>query len=575
MTTAEMPRTIRASIHPDALTRVPDFFNATLLQILNELFQNSRRANATRIGVASTHDQMAITDDGDGIADPAALLAFGLSGWDQDLARSEHPAGMGMYSLARRRGVSVTSRVRGSEAWTVDLEPGTFVGDAPAEVRPAPDFEPRHGTRITFGLDAKDGTPKHTTASAALFHPLPVHLNGSQLPSTDFLENADYVETWRGIRIGVYRHSPKFQMNFHGTVIARPNLPSLHCRRTSWNVQADVVDCPELQLVLPTRHQLVQTPFIDEFNTACRAAIYRAMIASGNPINVSFRLHADAGSLGIDLPEPEPTLARWTPAVARSGATRSTGTPETLPADPIVITTTMPPSEQQMLARAASQAGIIHRLFQAEPAMGGFAWYDSLNYAHTITFSYTANAIFADMQPLRELLEEDENNINLCPERIDAAMVNLKIRDQRGNLTTMGLATDILLIRDYEEQPDLNVAMATKNTSINPADLADMIVDAYFSPSDDKDADSFETQLQCHYAESLNLAECLLVSPEEAQRTAITNAVYRHIVFMLPPDTTLTVRTVRGSHAEVTLVQVPQPEPDPQENPEDPEKLPF
>ena len=572
MTTAEMPRTIRASIHPDALTRVPDFFNATLLQILNELFQNSRRAAATRITVTSSHDHMAITDDGDGIADPAALLAFGLSGWDQDLARCEHPAGMGMYSLARRKGVSVTSRVRGSEAWTVDLDPCTFVGDASAEVRPAPDFEPEHGTRITFGLTANDGTPKHTTAGAALYHPLPVYLNGSQLPSKDFLEEADYVENWQGIRIGVYRHSPKFQMNFHGTVIARPNLPSLHCRRTSWNVQADVVDCPELQLVLPTRHQLVQTPFIDEFNAACRAAVYRAMIALGQPINVPFRIHADARSMGIYLPEPEPTLSRWEPGTARSGTVARPGTPEPLPADAIVVTAAMPPSEQQMLARAAAQAGIIHRLFQAEPGMGGFGWYDSLDYCHTVTFHYTADGMFCNMQPLRELLEEDENNINLCPERIYSAVVSLQMRDQRGNFTTIGMPTDILLPREYEEQPDLNVAMATKNTTINPADLADMIVDAYFHPSDDKDADSYETQLECHYAESLNLAQCLLISPEEAQKTAITNAVYKHIMFMLPPDTTLTVRTVRGSASEVSIVQDPQPEPDPED---DPEKLPF
>ena len=41
MVTEQMPRTIRARIHEDALERVPGFFNATVRDILNELLQNA------------------------------------------------------------------------------------------------------------------------------------------------------------------------------------------------------------------------------------------------------------------------------------------------------------------------------------------------------------------------------------------------------------------------------------------------------------------------------------------------------------------------------------------------------
>ena len=45
-TTAKLPDSIQASIHQDALSRVPSFFNASIKEILNELLQNSRRAGA-------------------------------------------------------------------------------------------------------------------------------------------------------------------------------------------------------------------------------------------------------------------------------------------------------------------------------------------------------------------------------------------------------------------------------------------------------------------------------------------------------------------------------------------------
>ena len=38
-----------------------------------------------------------VSDDGRGIGDPTALLAFGRSGWPKDLHGAEHPAGMGVF----------------------------------------------------------------------------------------------------------------------------------------------------------------------------------------------------------------------------------------------------------------------------------------------------------------------------------------------------------------------------------------------------------------------------------------------------------------------------------------------
>ena len=77
--------------------------------------------------------QVTVRDNGHGIADPAVLLSFGQSGWDEPLARRERPAGMGIACLARR-GCTVSSRARNpvssqpATGWRMTLEPDHFLG---------------------------------------------------------------------------------------------------------------------------------------------------------------------------------------------------------------------------------------------------------------------------------------------------------------------------------------------------------------------------------------------------------------------------------------------------------------
>ena len=102
--TSSKQQTIRARIAREAIAKVMQFFDGTLAQALQEILQNARRSGAT--SVAITRDQantrITVSDDGRGIGDPTALLAFGRSGWPKDLHGAEHPAGMGIFSLARR-----------------------------------------------------------------------------------------------------------------------------------------------------------------------------------------------------------------------------------------------------------------------------------------------------------------------------------------------------------------------------------------------------------------------------------------------------------------------------------------
>lgn len=555
MTTAEMPRTIRASIHPDALARVPDFFNASTLQILNELFQNSRRAGATKVEIETTRHTISVADDGNGIHDPAALLAFGLSGWDERTARSEHPAGMGVYSLARRSSSRISSRTRGASAWTVELTPDVFVGDRPAQVAQDTEFPRDHGTTVSFARKTDEYNPVKMIKQAARHFPLPVTLNGEPLEQGDFLADAIHVETWEGVRIGVFDQGQSKGMNFHGTIIGNPDLPNTPTRHGNWCTQADVEDAPELQLVLPTRHQIVQTAFLERLKDACRVATYRAMRDHHQPLEVPFKVHQLAAEHGIDLPTPAAVLPRWKAATARPAWNRADYQP--VPDDAIIVASSLAVPDQQVLERAARRAGQYHRLFRAESGMNGYHWYDRIHRMDAIRILYTVDGQCQTLDSLRELIEDMTSPPQEYPERPERITVNLRASHPRRGRVSLGLPTDVAFANDYEEYMDENLPMVAQDSAISPEELAELLIDAFWSPSQEKDSDSFDTQEERHREASLGIAYRLLTSHEEATMARIQKAVNRDLLFMVPANSMLTITNAKGQPARIELSTLP------------------
>lgn len=551
MTTTEITRTIRASIHPDALSRVPDFFNASTLQILNELFQNSRRAGATKVEIEATRHTISVADDGNGIEDPAALLAFGLSGWDETTVRSEHPAGMGVYSLARRSSSRISSRTRGASAWTVELTPGVFVGDRPAQVAQDTEFPREHGTTVSFARKTEEYNPAKMIEQAARHFPLPVTLNGDPLEQADFLDGAVRIETWEGVRIGVFDRGQSKGMNFHGTIITHPDLPNTPTRHGNWHVQADVEDAPGLQLVLPTRHQIVQTAFLERLKDACRAATYRAMRDHHEPVEVPFKVHQLAAEHGIDLPTPAAVLPRWKAGTARP----SWGRPEyqPVPENAIIIASNLAVPDQQVLERAARLAGQENRLFRAESGMNGYHWYDRIHRMDAIRILYTVDGQCHDLDSLREIIEDMTSPPEEYPERPERITVNLRASHPRRGSISLGLPTDVAFANDYEEYMDENLPMVAQGSAISPENLAEMLMEAFFSPSEGKESDSFDTQEERHRESSLGIAYRLLTSHEEATMARIQNAVRRELLHMIPANSVLSITTAKGRPARIDL----------------------
>src|SRR3546814_1218757 len=88
-----LPAQIQPAVGQALITKVSRLFNGTISDVLNELFQNARRADAGRIDVELGEHEgkpaLYISDDGIGIDDPASFVTLGDSGWGADIACRE------------------------------------------------------------------------------------------------------------------------------------------------------------------------------------------------------------------------------------------------------------------------------------------------------------------------------------------------------------------------------------------------------------------------------------------------------------------------------------------------------
>ena len=389
--TSSKQQTIRARIADEAIAKVMQFFDGTLAQALHEILQNARRSGAT--SVAITHDQanrrITVSDDGRGIGDPRTLLAFGRSGWPKDLHGAEHPAGMGIFSLARRS-PRIRSRVAGRAAWSVQLGEDHFVGRAPAAVVADPGWDRDHGTDVTFSVLPTDtGWTPGVIADAVRHYPIPVSVNGRKPEQSDFLKDAVRTETWRGLRVGVFHStSPTWappSINFHGLHVAFPDLPQVHAlpgadadAPRTWRTLADVADCPDLELTLPTRTAIVQTPFTAELVSEATRIIYRAIAAAGRAPRLGYETRTRAAAAGIALPADPRHLTPWRPNSARDAKPLEHPRHPDLQHAILVDDDELDAAESQTLAWAARESGTLGRYWETESGLRGYRWYDEL-----------------------------------------------------------------------------------------------------------------------------------------------------------------------------------------------------
>ena len=562
--------TIRARIHDSALKRVSRSFAATLSDIFAETLQNARRAGAAEVRVKLDRPEsldrfrIEITDDGEGISDPSVLLCYGWNGWADDFVQREDAAGMGMLSLARRGCVVVSRPQPASDdaeavsGFRVALEPKHFLGEAEAETCPDAEAPRSHGTTVSFSAEQHENAHNIRSAleSAALYYPLPVwfeHLphtprGGDLLSQRTFLDCAVLVERWRGLVFGVFKNKPRIgsrtpDLNFFGLTldVCLPGADTVF--GASWNVAADVENCPELELVLPARKEAVETPFLAEMREAARLAIFRAMAVEPDP-RPSFDTWRKAQMAGIELPPPPPELAPWLPGLADAMDFREAPKPKVVNEEALIVACDPEPPESQAFWRAAQRNGLQERLFVMDRRLMGFDWYDALprvtGLLTEITFEGRTQSLgsFAKRKPF--------------PQRPESIRFRATIESAARPESGIDLPTDLAFVGEPGGWVEDALPLVTPNSDLDPCALADMMREAFFSPSDDAGADSWESQRDDFEQTALHLATRLLISDDAARKQTIAEIVWRELSWLIPRDGGAYI-AVRGREVDVEL----------------------
>ena len=549
---------IRACVAPEAIATVTRLFNGTEHDILCELLQNARRAGATRVDITTVSSDgthwLVVGDDGQGIDDPQNLISLGASDWCDAVRRAEDPAGMGVFALAGRH-VHITSATT-TAGFMIEITPDAWTGERDIAVTPV---NMACGTQIRFEIpSALKNDTSRTIAAVAHFYPLPVWFNGVEQLREDFLKDAKWVTDYDGIRIGVFQNNQdhyedrrKVNINFIGVTLFH-TLPTItETLGRHWSVRLDIVDAPQLKLVLPARKELVQDEALAALLEQCVTEIYQAIDYEGEH-SLSFEACAQAYARGIDLPDAKAKLVPWTPPLA-DPYREERGTPAPLCRNSVILEG-VDAYAGQMIARAQVLAPSSFKLkfFHPQPAFVGYEWYDRL-----------------PSIPLEHIvIKTGDTTLTLEPgvcatvpaKRPDAIILMFPSEPDGEPII---LHTDVYLANpaDYYSSPDETVIAVTKSSTLTPADLADLLENAGFCPSDDGDHDSWETQQERFQAEALEHAYTILEGAEAAQLARICHEFDAHLRWHVPPKQRLTLHcdergvTARLSPAANTIYQ--------------------
>ena len=517
-----------AQVAAEAIEKVGRLFNASIDDILNELLQNARRAGAEKVLIDQIEDPrfgpaIRIIDDGAGLDDPRSLFSLGKSEWSKALSQSEDAAGMGFFSLANRGAMIVAGQKGTDQVWTIAATPDAFHGKEPVTVDAGP--EGHRGLTVIFP-ERKGEHFASAVRHAVRFFPVPVIFNGEEMPSSDFLDGADHVEEWQGIRIGVFgRDLSRYHdenVNFHGVTL-KVGLPVL---QQSWHrsyfARIDVVDCAHLKLVLPARKDIVRDAMYAELMKEITRLYFR-MIAASPAHSLRFKDYQFGRSLGIDLKEAAPLLRPYAPSCADT--------------DRIVVHAPTPvdseafvfegdgPLEEQTFSRAIARLDRAPALFEPHDAFAGYGWYDALPCIQIRSYRMEMSGTTEEKEPF------DLFGAKGRPDRLEVVL------DVSGaKKTEWVLETDLIVQGPDHGCLDEAGILVTRESAVTPSELTAFLVDALYSPSDDAEAGSYEQQERWFSDEAEDLSIALLETAHAADLNAIVRVVERELIWRVPRE---------------------------------------
>lgn len=496
-------QTVRASVSPKILEKADRLFTNNLSDILVELLQNSRRARATRVDItAETRDSgtyISVRDNGTGIEDFGALLRLGDSDWDAETAAREDPAGMGFFSLLHH-GVTVMSlRQR-----AVITKEG-FLGKEPVRIVRADNYIA--GTEIEFLRPEKRESVEAALKSVGRYGRLRIFLDDVEIDRVDFLADALFVKQAEGVRIGVFDHSIWEPWNFHGRLI-RTSSPSLSQvlvdeagKTRSLEVRFDVLETTSVRLKLPDRTAIVED---DRYAALCenaKTAMYEYLHSLPDHC-ASFRQYQEAHALGVPLKEASPWFRAFTvrPAEGEADYGEFFGERKKLaiePLDRIAVVDLDESADDPFAFTFQTSLDHFEKLDMTPVALNrsyeGYSWYDSIPVLTDFTLLVDGKPA-CDIEPGSLLYLAETITLSFVLDRKDG-------RRERLDWSLPFAAQQV----DFTD-PVLYVTKTSpwilQEGVAEPFDLVDAATHIAFSPCDDVEADSRDTQLDYFQSET-------------------------------------------------------------------------
>ena len=557
--------TIHAQIDAKALKRVTRMYNAKASDIFNETFQNARRAGAAqitvRIGPARKQRLVTISDDGSGIKDPQILLSYGSNGWDGAITAREDAAGMGMLSLAER-GCTVYSRARtesgeAGPGWRVTLTPKHFRGESPATVEPWDNAPHSHGTSIEFtvGYDERGGVGLGYIAEhQAQYLPVSVIIERDEpqpgepprheVEAQAFLGNAQWAEHNDGLHIGVATRgwSEGANMNFHGQTI-QGDLPVIHTMDgRQWNARVDIIDCAQLSLVLPARKELVHNSFLPVLNEHVKRAIYQAIAASTNVI-VSYATWAHAKAMGIDITIPKAQLKPWTAHTGHLFGPSHRQPDGAVDEQTLRMGVELDTPVAQALQRALERNALAQHIVEGRPGLEGFEWYDRIAKITHVRIDIESGGKIRDLEAY---WGTDTSVTPPIPDRAQRITMTLEVERDGTRAEPITLETDIVFAGEEGADADETLPIVTEKGEISVQEMVDLMMDGFFSPHYEEDANSPDRQRALFAQQCWATATEMLCSEDEAIAGTIELAVTREVSWLVPYGREAVIRVKNG-----------------------------
>ena len=536
-----IPTSFHACVADHAISKVSRLFNATLDDIFAELFQNARRAGATQISVSQVDypdigPVICLIDNGPGLSDPRDLFTLGQSAWENDIQSIEDAAGMGFFSLAGRRVRIIAQRQGTSRSWMIDAEPESFGGTVPITCREGPSNH--DGTTVLIAAKANESFVAAAN-HAARYLPIDVLVDGVLTPRKDFLAGAEYVEEWKGIRIGIYDHGPvgfrhSENVNFHGVTL-HGRLPSVAQEfHRSYHARLDVTQCADLKLVLPARKEIVENAFMDKLRTHITTVFFRLIEAAGAH-SLPYESFKRAAALGVDLPPATMMLREFKPSDADCDQA-CLGAVRAITSDDVIFESDGGAIEEQNLASALSAQRAETQLYDPKATFEGYEWYDRLSRLSVEECRVIGDTDTVCVAPGDRLT---------MSERPDQLEIHCTLSDSIHS-EEWTLKTDWLILGEDGWGLDEVYIAVTKSSKATSADLVDFLERALFCPSDDAEAGSYDQQQRWFRDEAEDLAINLLETSLEAQVNAIIRVIDRELYWLRRQDRIITVEIGKG-----------------------------